>query len=67
MPRLSGYVKTFNDDELISFRIDEDKLLEKYRTIWTRTEELKGIELPALPVYDDKYIKNKIRMCRNKF
>ena len=43
-----------------AFRINDEKLLEKYKTIWNKIEDLKNIELNALPVYDDKYIKNKI-------
>ena len=35
--------------------IDHDKLLEKQKTIWTKIEDLKNIELGALPV-DDRYI-----------
>ena len=37
MPKMSGYVKAFKDEdennELISFRIDDEKLLEKYKAI----------------------------------
>ena len=40
--------------------IDEDKLLENYKTIWTKTEDLKCIESNASTVYDDRYIKTKI-------
>ena len=40
--------------------IDDDKLLENYKTIWTKTEDLKYIELNASAVYDDRYIKTKI-------
>ena len=40
--------------------IDDDKLLENYKTIWTKTEDLKHIELNASTVYDDRYIKTKI-------
>ena len=50
----------------MSFRIDDEKLLEKYEEIWTKIEDLKNIELNALPVYDDRYIKAKIRTCGNK-
>ena len=39
----------------MSFRIYEEKLLEKYKAIWTEIEDLKNIELHALPVYDDRY------------
>ena len=34
-------------------------LLEKHKIIWTKIEYL--LELNALPVYDDRYIKTKIR------
>ena len=30
------------NDKLMSFRIDDKKLLEKYKTIWTKTEDLKN-------------------------
>ena len=40
--------------------------LEKYITIWTKMEDFKKIELYALPVYDDTYIKTKIRTYGDK-
>ena len=45
----------------MSFRIDVEKLVGKYKSIWIKTEDLKNIKLNALPVYDDRYIKTKIR------
>ena len=39
------------------FRIVDEKLLEKYKTIWTKIKELKYIKLNALSVYDYRYIK----------
>ena len=47
-------------------RIDDEKLSEKYKAIWIKTENLKNIELNALPVYDGSYIKSKIRTYGNK-
>ena len=63
MPKNSGYVKTFQvkegdkekNNKLMSFRIDDEKLLEKYEAIWTKIEHLKNIKLCALPVYNDRY------------
>ena len=63
MPKMSGYVKIFkNKDEgkdksnkLMFFCINDEKLLEKYKAIWTKIEDLKSIELNSLPVYDDRY------------
>ena len=44
---MSGYVKTFKVEEenkdkinkLMSFHIDNEKLLEKYKAIWTEIED----------------------------
>ena len=42
------------------------KLLEKDKAFWIKIEDLKNIELNALPVYDDRYIKTKIRIYDGK-
>ena len=42
------------------FRINDYKLLQKYKTISNKIENLRNIELNDLPVYDDRYIKTKI-------
>ena len=65
--RTSRYVKTFKvkngdkdkNNKTMSFRIDDEKLLEKYKTTWTKIEDLQNIELNTLPVYDGRYIKPK--------
>ena len=41
--------------------LDDDRLLEKYETSWTKIEDLQNIETNALPVYDNRYMKTKIR------
>ena len=58
---MNGYAKTFN-----VFPIDDEKLSEKYNAIWTKTEDLKNIKLNALPVYDYRYIKTKMRTFSDK-
>ena len=53
MLEMSGYVETFKvkdghrnkNNKLMSFRIDNEKVLEKYKAIWTKIEDLKNIEL----------------------
>ena len=53
MPKTSGYVKIFKfkdgdkdmNNKLISFRIDDGKVLKKYKTLLTKIEDLKIIEL----------------------
>ena len=70
IPKNSGYVKTFKfkdkNNKLRSFCIDEEKLLQKYKAIWTKIEDFKNIELKALPVYDERYIKTKLRTYGDK-
>ena len=74
LPEISGYVKMFKvkdghkdkNNRLMSFRIDDEKLSQKYKTISTKIEDLKNIELNTLPVYDDRYIKSKIRTYGDK-
>ena len=74
IPKRSGYVKKFKVKEgdkykknkLMSFRIDNENLLEKHKAIWTKIEDLKNIKLNALPVYDDRYIKAKMRTYGDK-
>ena len=51
MPKMSRYIKTFkgNDEDrnknkkLMSFYIDDKKLLQKHKTIWTKIEDLKKL------------------------
>ena len=71
MSTMIGYVQIFKvqegnidkNNKLISFRIDD----EKYKAIWNKIEDLKNIELNDLPVYDDRYIKTKIKTYGVKF
>ena len=64
MPKLSGFFKKFKiedkNNKLISFCIDNKKLLEKYKVTLTKTEEPRKIELNS-SVYDDKCIKTELR------
>ena len=41
----------------MSFRTDNEKLLQKYNVIWTKIKDLKNIELNALPVQIYKKIR----------
>ena len=44
-------VKTFTDEDknngLMSVSMDDDKLLEQYKTMWTKFEDLKNIKLKS--------------------
>ena len=44
---------------MITFHINVEKLLEKYKTIWTNIDDIASIKLNTLSVYDGRSIKNK--------
>ena len=69
LPKMSGYVKTFKEknNKLMSMHIYDKNLLEKYKTIWTKIEDLKEVELNVLPVSDNRYIKTKITKDGDRF
>ena len=66
--KIIGYPNTFKDknNRLISFCIDDNKLLAKYKITWIKIGDLKNIKLNAFPVYDGKYIKAKMRKYADK-
>ena len=48
----------------MSFKVDGNKLLKKYKKIWEKISNLMRIEFDSEPVYgdNDKYTKSKIKM-----
>ena len=62
LSKISGNIKIFTvkhgdkdkSNKFMFFRIDDKKLLEKYKTIWTKIEDLKNTELNALIVYNNR-------------
>ena len=56
LPKISEYIKTFKDkdgnkyNKLMSFRINDEKLLRKHKAVWTKNEDLKKIVLKVLPI-----------------
>ena len=54
------------NNTLISFCIDDVKLSEKPRTIWTKIENLKKHWTESLTSLYDRYIKNKVKTYTDK-
>ena len=75
LSKMSGYIKTFKvkdvdknkNNKLMSFHIDFEKLLRKYKTMWTKIKDFKNIELNVLPDFDNRYIKAKLITYGDKF
>ena len=64
LPQMIGYVKHFDSNKRMSFKVSDNKLLKKYNKIWEKFSNLLNIEFDSEPVYGDgvKYIKTKIKM-----
>ena len=63
-----GYVKYFESNKTMSFKIIENKLLKTYTKIWKKVSNFMNIKFDSEPVYggNDKYIKTKIRSYGDK-
>ena len=57
--QLIGYVKHFDSNRTMSFKVSDNKLSKKYNKIWEKISE---------PIYGDgdKYIKTKIKMYEDR-
>ena len=40
---------------------DDDDVLDKYNEIWDKIKETLSIKFHSMPVYDEQYIKAKVR------
>ena len=45
----------------MSFVIKDDEVLDKYNEIWDKIKGKLNIKFHSMPVYDEKYIKAKVR------
>ena len=58
-----GYVKHFDSNKAMSFKVNDNRLLKRYTKIWgEQISSLMNIEFDSEPVYgdNDKYFKAKI-------
>ena len=61
LPQMSGYIKYFeNGGKNMSFFVRND-VLDKYNKIWGKIKEKLNIKFHSKPVYDETYIKVKVR------
>ena len=62
LPQMSGYIKCFeNGGRNMSFMIRNNDVLDKYNEIWNKIKKSLGRKFHSMPVYDEKYIKAKVR------
>ena len=62
LPQMSGYIKYFeNGGKNMSFLIKDEEVLDKYNNIWDVIKNKLGIKFNSKPVYDETYIKAKVK------
>ena len=59
---MSGHIKYFdNEGKNMSFMIEDDSVLIKYNEISNKIKKTLNIKFHSMPVYDEKYIKTKVK------
>ena len=59
---MSANRRDFNKTKCMSFLIKDEKLLEKYNEIWRNVSSIIKKEFGSNPVYNEKYLKTKIKV-----
>ena len=64
---MNAYAKQFDKiSKYMNRLVKDEKFLKKYLKIWNKIKNLIKTELNSEPVYNDKYIKTKIKIYNNK-
>ena len=61
-PQMNGYIKYFeNGGKNMSFLIKNSEVWEEYEEIWNVTKNKLNIKFHSQPIYENKYLKAKVR------
>ena len=59
---MSGYIKYFeNGGKNMSFKIKDKSVCLKYTEIWNKIKKSLNARFHSQPIYDNKYIKTKVK------
>ena len=59
---MSGYIKYFdNGGKNMSFKMEDESVYLKYNEIWNKIKKSLNSKFYSQPIYDDKYIKTKVK------
>ena len=66
LKQMSGYIKYFdNGSKKVSFKIEDEYVYLKYNEIWKKIKSILNVKFHSQPIYDDKYIKTKVKTFNN--
>ena len=67
LPQTNRYTKYFDSNNYyINLLVHDKELLKKYNEIWDKVKDLFKKKFNSKPVYNDKYIKTKIKVYNNR-
>ena len=62
LAQMSGYIKYFdNGGKNMPFKIEDESVYLKYTEIWNKIKKSLNTRFHSQFIYDDKYIKNKVK------
>ena len=61
MAQRSGYRKYFDDGGKISFKIEDESIYIRFSETWNKIKKALNTRFHSQPIYDDKYIKTKVK------
>ena len=62
LPQRSGWIKYFeHGGKNMLFKIEDDEVYVKYNSVWNKIKELLGVKFYSETIYDDSYIKTKVK------
>ena len=66
LPQMNGYIKYFdNGGKNMSFKIEDESVYLKDTEIWNKTKDILNLKFHSQLMYDDKYIKAKVKTFNN--
>ena len=52
-------------EKTLSFKTEEESVYSKYAEIWNKIKSVLNVKFHSQPIYDDKYIKTKVKTFNN--
>ena len=63
---MNAYRKDFDETRYMSLLIKDDEFLKRYHKIWKKVKNTNNKEFDSVSVYNEKYLKAKIKLYNGK-
>ena len=63
--KAAKYYKKIKNHKNMSFKIEEESVYLKYAKIWNKIKSILNVKFHSQPIYDDKYVKTKVKTFNN--